>query len=380
MQDKKKIYLVFTGIALIICVSAGAIGYFFNNTSGVVYGVAAGLIISAFTVGCLHYLPAFAIIRLYGGKEVMKKDSPDFIKTIEEFAETVNIPVPKFYSSNKDIPLIFTIGRDYTSASIIFTDKLMDILFPEELTCVILHEMAHIKHEQILRQTLVAFVAGTLTMFATAAQWSAQLMGFGQEDDPVPQIIKFFAMALVAPPAALLIQLTIPDRREYIADTMAIEIYNKPEIHIHMLEKIARCFKETRYEEINPAHGLLNIVDPLPLSNDTKDDFYTLFNTHPDIDRRIEAIQTRWTASMGLNGYSATMKKKANKYKIITRWKKTLVYSIISHMLIMFGIVVVYTYYNNDFIVKDSLIITKAYLGMLVITHSMMYLMFRKRL
>lgn len=279
MQDKQKIYLFFIGMALVICSIGGVAGYFINDASGVAYGVAAGLIISGFIVSCLHYLPAFVIIKLYGGKEVMKEDSPDFIKTIEEFAETVNIPIPKFYSSNKDIPLIFTIGRDCTSASIIFTDRLLDILSSEELTCVILHEMAHIKHEQILRQTLVAFVAGILTMFATIAPW----------------IIKFFAMALVAPPAASLILLTIPDRREYIADAAAIEIYNEPEIYIQMLEKMERCFKETRYEEINPAHGLLNIVNPLPQSNDTKDDFNILFNTHPDIDRRIEAIQINWT-------------------------------------------------------------------------------------
>jgi heat shock protein HtpX len=280
MQDKQKIYLFFIGMALAISTIGGVAGYFINDASGVAYGVATGLIISGFIVSSLHYLPAFVIIKLYGGKEVMKEDSPDFIKTIEEFAETVNIPIPKFYSSNKDIPLIFTIGRDCTSASIIFTDRLLDILSSEELTCVILHEMAHIKHEQILRQTLVAFVAGMLTMFATIAPW----------------IIKFFTMALVAPPAASLILLTIPDCREYIADAAAIEIYNEPEIYIQMLEKMERYFKETRYEEINPAHGLLNIVNPLPQSNDTEDDFYILFNTHPDIDRRIEAIQTNWTA------------------------------------------------------------------------------------
>ena len=280
MQDKQKIYLVFTGIVVIICALAGAVGSLLDNTSGVAYGVAAGLIISGFAVSCLYYLPAFVIIKLYGGKEVMKEDSPDFIKTVEEFAGTVNIPIPKFYLSNKDIPLIFTIGRDCTSASIVLTDRLLNILSSEELTCVILHEMAHIKHEQILRQTLVAFVAGILTMFATIAPW----------------IVKFFAMALVAPPAASLILLTIPDRREYIADASAIKIYNEPKIYIQMLEKMERCFKETRYEEINPAHGLLNIVNPLPQSNDTEDDFYILFNTHPDIDRRIEAIQTNWTA------------------------------------------------------------------------------------
>lgn len=295
MQDKQKIYLFFIGMALVICSIGGVAGYFINDALGVAYGVAAGLIILGFTVSCLHYLPAFVIIKIYGAKEVMEEDSPDFIKTIEEFAETVNIPIPKFYSSKKDIPLIFTIGRGCTSASIIFTDRLLDILSSEELTCVILHEMAHIKHEQILRQTLVAFVAGILTMFATVAQWGVMLMGFGQEDDRVPQIVKFFTMALVAPPAASLIMLTIPDRREYIADAAAIEIYNEPEIYIQMLEKMERCFKETRYEEINPAHGLLNIVNPLPQSNDTKDDFNILFNTHPDIDRRIEAIQINWT-------------------------------------------------------------------------------------
>ena len=84
---------------------------------------------------------------------------------------------------------------------------------------------------------------------------------------------------------------------------------------------------------------------------------------------------------MKLLEYAIVMKEKiVDKYERITRWKKTLLYSIISHLLILFGIIVAYTFYNKDFIAKDSLIITGAYLGMLVITHSMMYLIFKNRL
>jgi heat shock protein HtpX len=384
MQDKQKIYLFFIGMALAISTIGGVAGYFINDASGAIYGVTAGLIISGIAAGCLYYLPAFIIVKLYSSREVTKEDSPDFMATIEEFADIVNIPVPRFYLSNKDIPLIFTVGRDCNSASIIFTDKLLDILSSEELTCVLIHEMSHIKLNQIHRQTLVAFVAGILTMFANAALWGALLTGFGQENDPAPRIIKFLAMALVAPPAASLVLLTTPASREYIADATAVGIYKEPEVYIQMLEKMGRHFSETRHEEINPAHGLLNIIDPLSRSNDVEDDFYTLFNTHPGLDERIEAIRTRTnsrSASMKLLEYATVVNEKiVDKYESITRWKKTLLYSTITHMLILFGIIVVYSFYNKDFRAMDILMITGAYVGMLVITHSMMYLIFKNKL
>ncbi len=172
----------------------------------------------------------------------------------------------------------------------------MNILSSEELTCAIIHEMSHIKLNQIHWQTLVAFTTGILTMFSTIFFWGSLLTGFGQEDDPAPRIIKFLAMAIVAPPAASLILLTIPVSREYIVDKTAVEICKGPKIYVRMLTKIGRHFSETRHGGINPAHGLLNIVNPLPQSNDIEDDFYTLFKTHPGLDERIETIQTEWTA------------------------------------------------------------------------------------
>jgi len=296
MQDKYKIYMTFIVMTLVICILTGSAGYLLNSISGAIYGVAAGLIISGIVVGTLHYLPAIVIIKLYGGKKLLKDDSPEFMETIEEFAEIVDIPVPKFYLSDKDIPLIFTVGRDCNSASIVLTHDLMNILSSEELTCAIIHEMSHIKLDQIHRQTLVAFIAGILTMFSTIAFLGVLLTGFGQEDDPVPRIIKFISMALFAPPAASLILLTIPASREYLIDKTAVEICKGPKIYVRMLAKIGRHFNETRHEGINPAHGLLNIVNPLPQSKDIEDYFYALFKTHPGLDERIETIQTEWTA------------------------------------------------------------------------------------
>jgi len=358
--------MIFIVMTLVICILTGAAGYLLNSASGAIYGVVAGLIISGIVVGILHYLPAIVIIKLYGSKEVMKEGSPDFIEIIEEFAEIIDIPVPRLYFSDKDIPLIFTVGRDCNSASIVLTHKLMNILSSEELTCAIIHEMSRIKLNQIHRQTLVAFTTGILTMFSTIFFWGAILTGFGQEDDLAPRIIKFMTMALVAPPAASLILLTIPPSRENMVDKTAVEIYKVPRVYVRMLAKIGKHFIDNRHEGINPAHGLLNIVDPLPQSNDIEDEFYALFKTHPGLGERIETVQTGWTA--GRQGES------------IIRWKKTLLYSIISHSMILFGIIVVYTFYNQDFKAVDSIIITGAYLGLLVTTHSMMYLIFKNKL
>ncbi|MCL7414223.1 MAG: M48 family metalloprotease, partial [ANME-2 cluster archaeon] len=281
MKEKHTIYLVFIGLSLVICTITAAAGYFLAKAQGTMYGVAAGLIISGIAAGSLYYLPSLFMVKLYGGKKLLKDDSPEFIETIEEFAGIVDIPVPGFYVSEKGIPLIFTVGHDSNSASIVMTHALMDILSSEELTCAIIHEMSRIKVNQTYRQTLVAFIAGILTMFSTIALRGALLIGIGQEDDPAPRIIKVLTMALVAPPAALLISLTISSNREYSIDKMAVGICKVPRVYVRMLAKIGRHFNETRHDGINPAHGMLNIVNPLPQSKNIDDYFYTLFKTHP---------------------------------------------------------------------------------------------------
>ncbi|MCL7413359.1 MAG: M48 family metalloprotease [ANME-2 cluster archaeon] len=294
MKEKPKIYLVFIGLSLVICTITAAAGYFVAKAQGAMYGVAAGLIISGIAAGSLYYLPSFFMVKLYGGKELLKDDSPEFIETIEGFAEIVKIPVPGIYISDNDIPLIFTVGRDENSASIVMTHSLMDILSSEELTCAIIHEMSRIKVNQIYWQTLVAFIAGILTMFSTIALWGSLLTGFGQKDDPAPRMIKFLAMALVDPPAASLILLAIPANRDHSIDKTAVEICKGPWTYVRMLAKIGRHFNETRYDSMNPAHGMLNIVNPLPQSKNTDDDFYTLFKTHPGLDERIDTIHREW--------------------------------------------------------------------------------------
>jgi heat shock protein HtpX len=170
----------------------------------------------------------------------------------------------------------------------------MNILSSEELTCAIIHEMSRIKQNQIHLQTIMAFSAGILIMFSTIAFVGAMLTGFGQKDDPAPRTIKFLAMALVAPPAASLILLTIPANREYSIDKTAVEICKAPMVYVRMLAKIGKHFNEERYDNINPAHGMLNIVNPLPQSKNTEDDFYTLFKLHPGLNERIEMIYNEW--------------------------------------------------------------------------------------
>ncbi|MDF1532782.1 MAG: M48 family metalloprotease [ANME-2 cluster archaeon] len=297
MKDTLKIYLVFIGASVVICTITAAAGYFLSKSQGILYGGAAGLIISGIAAGSLYYLPSFIMVRIYGGKELLKDDSPEFIETVEEFAGIVDIPVPRFYLSDKDIPLIFTVGRDCNSASIVLTHAFMDILSSEELTCAIIHEMSRIKLNQIYRRTLVAFTAGILTMFSTMFFWGALLTGFGQEDDPAPRIIQFLARALVAPPAAAFILLTLPADGEYSVDKMAVEFCKGPRVYVRMLAKMGRHFLENRHEGINPSHGLLNIVNPLPQSNDIEDDFYALFKTHPELSERIKMVQTEWAES-----------------------------------------------------------------------------------
>lgn len=207
-----------------------------------------------------------------------------------DLTKKANLPKPKLHVIASPMPNIFSIGRNQKNASIVVTNGLLKLLDREELESMVAHELFHVKNKDTLIGTIIAVLTGILTGLATLALWCSVFLGFGQEDEPAPKLIRFFTMSLFAPPSALLIQLSIPKSREYAADKYSASLGMKPHNLAHALEKIENQLKLKEWK-INPSHSHLFIINPLRFHN-TDNIFNSWFNTHPSTKDRVKNLNT----------------------------------------------------------------------------------------
>lgn len=238
----------------------------------------AGFILIILVVLFFFYLQSDKILhRWFILEEVGFND--EIYKVLLNLSSRAGSNVPKLYLLEYPDPNSFSItGKN--SSSIILTTAAVDRLDHEELEALIAHEMGHIINSN---RPFITVMAGMLTMLSTAALWGALLTGFGQEYDPAPQLIRSYAMALVAPPAAAMIQLATPRSKEFVADAYSAGLCGAPKL-IETLEYLDNYPK--MIDKINPAHANLFFVNPLKNSI-----FNSLFNTHPPINERIKRLE-----------------------------------------------------------------------------------------
>jgi heat shock protein HtpX len=196
---------------------------------------------------------------------------------LQDLAAKAEISVPRLYAMDSEAPNVFSVGSP-RRASIVITSAAMDVLDEEELEGVLAHEAYHIKNGLRIRTASAAF-AGVLTSMATAALWGSLLLGFGQEHDPAPRLIRSFTMALFAPHAAMITRLANERSREFEADEYSANLCNP--------EKLARALeKMDRQMPINPSHAHLFIMNPLK-----EETFNFLFDSHPALSERIRRLE-----------------------------------------------------------------------------------------
>ena len=274
-------------------------------------GLLAGwLVVGGFQELMLIIVPIFAVIlalalyfyffsdkillRWYHAKEARDENSPLF-ELVQRLAVKAGIPNPKVFIVESAMPNAFATGRSAGHASIVVTNALLDLLDTAELEAVLAHELAHAKNGDTALGSIVAVMAGVLTALATCAFWCAIFTGFGQEDDPAPNLIQFFVTSLVAPVAALIIQLTVSQSREYRADEQSVRMLEKPHTLISAVEKLdLKLTLDT--SAVNPSHVHLFFMNPLHGDEITVMDFLLptynlLFRTHPPTQSRLSALR-----------------------------------------------------------------------------------------
>jgi len=231
-----------------------------------------------------------AVLRLYGAREVDAQSAPEFYRLVSRLARAAALPQPRVYIMDNPQPNAFATGRNPRHAAVAATTGLLRSLSPDELAGVIAHELAHIRHYDTLTMTVTATIAGAISMLGNFAMFSGG-RGAGRDSEGQgsgPAAVSMLLAVLVAPFAAMLVQMAISRTREYEADKGGAEISGKPLALASALQKIAGGVHKTPNEaaEHNPATAPLFIINPLRGRGADN-----LFSTHPATENRIAALR-----------------------------------------------------------------------------------------
>jgi heat shock protein HtpX len=224
------------------------------------------------------------VLSMYGAHEVDRNSAPDLYNLVAELASRAQLPMPRVFLMDEAQPNAFATGRNPENAAVAVTVGLMQQLSREELAGVIAHELAHIKNHDTLTMTITATIAGAISMIA---QFGMFFSGH-RDSHSGPGIIGSILMMILAPFAAMLVQMAISRTREYAADNLGARICGNPMWLATALGRIENAAHQVpNYDaERNPATAHMFIINPL-----TGQGMDNLFATHPSTENRIAALQ-----------------------------------------------------------------------------------------
>ncbi|HOV05246.1 MAG TPA: zinc metalloprotease HtpX [Kaistiaceae bacterium] len=256
---------------------------------GYVVGGQGGMMIAFLVAVGLNFFSYWnadkMVLRMHGAVEVDERSAPEFYGLVRELAGRAGLPMPRVYIMQNDQPNAFATGRNPENAAVAATTGLLARLSRDEVAGVMAHELGHVRNRDTLIMTITATIAGAISMLANFAFF----FGGNRENNSPFGAIGAIAAALLAPFAAMLVQMAISRTREYAADRAGAEISGQPLSLASALAKISGAAHHIRNDaaEHNPATAHLFIVNPL--SGERMDN---LFSTHPDTGNRIAALQS----------------------------------------------------------------------------------------
>jgi heat shock protein HtpX len=225
------------------------------------------------------------VLKMYRARPVSEAEAPDLHRIVRELAHQADLPVPRICIIPSESPNAFATGRNPEHAVVAVTQGILRLLHKHELKGVLAHEMAHVKHRDILIGSIAATVAGAIMMIARMAQFAALFGGGGsRDDDDGGGGIGLIAMSILAPLAAMLIQMAISRSREYAADASGASFAGSPQGLASALKKIASASRKIPMKA-EPATAHMFIMNPLSGKS-----LMNLFSTHPPVEDRIRRL------------------------------------------------------------------------------------------
>jgi heat shock protein HtpX len=258
-----------------------AIGGYFGGQTGMI--IAFGL---AIVMNFTSYWYSDKIVLLsQGARELRPEEAPQLFDSVERLTANAHLPMPRIYMTPSAQPNAFATGRDPQHAAVAVTQSIMTLLTPAELEGVLAHELAHVRNRDILISTIAATMAGGISMLASMARWTLLLGGYGGRSDRDENPIALLIGIIVAPIAALMIQMAISRSREFEADATGARLSGKPLALASALQKI-EAYAQARPMGINPSMAHMYIINPMRMQG-----LMGLFRSHPATEERIARLQ-----------------------------------------------------------------------------------------
>jgi heat shock protein HtpX len=252
-------------------------------------GMVIALVFAVVMNGAAYWFSDKMALAAAQAQEVGPADAPMLHRLADRLAIQYHVPKPRVYVSPDPSPNAFATGRNPSHAAICVNEGLLRILDEEEVYGVLAHEFAHVRNRDILISSVVAVMAGAITLLANIAQWGLMFGGFGgrdERDQGAGGLVAGLLMIILAPIAAMLIQLAVSRSREYEADHTGAEVSGDPMALASALRKLERSTQVVPAQTAEPAFAHLYIVNPLKGKA-----LAGLFSTHPPLEERIRRLE-----------------------------------------------------------------------------------------
>jgi heat shock protein HtpX len=262
-----------------------AIGGYLGGQSGMVVAFVLALGMNFVS----YWFSDKIVLRLYGAQPLPEAQAPGVHAMVRNLATRAGMPMPRLYLIPSSTPNAFATGRSPDHAAVAVTEGILRIMSTEELEGVLAHELSHVLNRDVLISTIAATLAGAVMMLANMARWAAIFGPSRDDEEGGSNPISLFLMAILAPLAAMLIQMAVSRSREYQADATGARLTHRPMGLAAALAKLQQANQMVPMDA-SPATAHLFIVNPLSGRS-----FMTLFSTHPPIEDRIARLRAMRT-------------------------------------------------------------------------------------
>ena len=274
MDNRVKTFILLAGLTVLMVLAGRALG----GSSGMKIALVMAVAMNFFS----YWYSDKIVLRMSGAQEVSPSDAPELHRIVEELSRAADIPKPRVYVMQTDNPNAFATGRNPEHGAVAVTTGILRLLNATELRGVLAHVIGHIK----VRDILIQSVASTLGAAITYLAYIGMFGGFGGDDDEGGMgALGAVLVMILAPIAAMLIQMAISRSREYVADETGAKLSQNPESLARALEKLAHG-AEVAPRQVNPATEPLYIVNPLSGGG-----MQSWFSTHPPIEERVARLR-----------------------------------------------------------------------------------------
>ncbi len=277
MMNQMKTVLLLSLLSGLLIVIGGYVG----GQSGIVLALGFALVMNIFS----YWYSDKMVLKMYRAREVDASEAPALHRMVAELASRAGVPMPRVAIVPEQAPNAFATGRNPEHAVVAVTEGILKVLSPQELRGVLAHEIAHVAHRDILVQTVAGVIGSAITALASMLRYVAFFSG-GRSDDERGNPLAMLAMAMLAPIAAMFIQMAVSRSREYLADEGGAKFSGQPLMLASALQKLQASSRRVPMTHGSPATEQMFIVAPLfggGLAN--------LFSTHPSIEERVARLR-----------------------------------------------------------------------------------------